>query len=281
MLQSLEPDFFDAIGANMDAFVDDTSNRLLRGEKQDIEAKAYICAYIEKTNGLNKDELIELLAAVFPKVRRLFDLYGASEHWGDSEWLRGNRACADLATCSRYFMFRVEDGDISNKDLSTLIESANNEKTFKAIITLEKDSARLARMFERILSLDPAQVSELQMETMIAILFDIGDTFKIKGVGDFMFGAHTKAMRLIIVFMSRLHQPKRFSIALKAIRESNERMGMLVTLLGKDKRNGIKSENGDQLFEAEQITVIHTELALKLEAYYLNRSIYNEGVNTI
>ncbi len=126
MLQTLEPKLFDFVGSHAELFVDDLENRLVRVDGQDKLDRAAVAAELTGLKTLNESDAKELLGAVFPKVDRLYAAYGSESSWGKPEWRKESRACASFATFSRYFVFAIDQGDLSSSDKDSFWDAASS-----------------------------------------------------------------------------------------------------------------------------------------------------------
>jgi hypothetical protein len=138
------------VANNPNLFVDITETRLLRSKdtpKQ--EATTIEEALKERLQSLSRDDVVDVLGEIFPKIKELFDK--GSDEFGIRQWFIDQRACADHELFSRYFRFEVDAVDLSAKDISDLMEASNDRDALRTIFeNAVNEPDRIHRTLERL-----------------------------------------------------------------------------------------------------------------------------------
>jgi predicted KAP-like P-loop ATPase len=218
MLQTLEPTLFDFVGSHPELFVDDIENRFARTNERDKLDKEEVNAALSALRNLPEEAARELLGAVFPKIDRLFSRYGSSTEWGTAEWRTQGRACASFTTFSRYFVFAVDESELSASDRDALWNAARNVddlETYLRSLTGEK----LFSVYEFLADIDATAFEPALLRNIITATIDIGDEFAVlPGFDDIFRGPMLQAERALIVLLRALPQDARFELVLEAFR---------------------------------------------------------------
>jgi len=251
MLKALEPSLYDFVGNHAELFVDDVFNRLARPDEQDELEKAVIEPALKTLNTLSHDDAVSLLEEVFPKIKRLYEKYGKSNEWGKGNWRVESRACADFKTFSRYFAFRVDEGDISAEERDKLWESSKTVEGFEKFVEDLGDVERIHRTLEYIGDLDSGQVGPERIAIVVEGVIDIGDQFaELPGLADIFFGPFNEAVNSCNALLKTLPQERRFEITMKALRRPPKSIEMPVVFvhrLGSPKVETFTQEQTQQL----------------------------------
>ena len=214
MLQTLEPKLFDFAGSHPELFVDDIENRLARRDEQNKLDKEAVDAELKTLKNVTVEDAKDLLGAVFPKVDNLYSVYGSESAWGKAEWRTQGRACADFTTFSRYFVFSVDEGDLSQSDKVAFWDAAQSVDALEAYLGA-LSSEKLFSVYEFLTDIDAAAISDGLLRNVITATIDIGDEFAVLPVLDDMFrGPMLQAMRALNVLLKALPQEQRFELVM-------------------------------------------------------------------
>lgn len=241
ILKALEPKLHDFIASHPELFVDDLANRFLAKDDQDEFDRKAIEAAFADLQTLSHEDATEVLSIVFPRVTRVFKRYGASKHWGDPQWRREFRACADYKMFARYFLLRVDEGDISAKDRDAFWSSLTSVESFEAFLSSIDDTERLYRTMEYVGDLTTAEITKEQILLVVTSLLDVADDFdELPFLADIFLGPGKAALdainHLVLllpaderleVFLSALQHPPRglVTTAIASSRLTSERVG--------------------------------------------------------
>jgi predicted KAP-like P-loop ATPase len=233
MLKALEPSLYDFVGKHPELFVDDVFNQLRRApHARDELEKAAVETALKTLTSLSHDDAVALLETVFPKTERLYERYGKSKEWGKRSWRIQSRACADYKTFSRYFVFRVDEGDSSAEDRDRLWESSDSVERFEQFIETIEDIERLHRTLEYIGDLDSGEVGEERISIIVAGVIDIGDKFsEVPSLADMFFRPFNKAIKSCGALLKTLPHDRCFAITMNALQRPPRSIEMPVTFV--------------------------------------------------
>lgn len=258
VLKALEPALYDFVGNHPELFVDDVFNQMGRADDQDELEKATIEKALSNLKSLAHDDAISLLETVFPKVKRLYGRYGKSKEWGRADWRLQARACADYQTFSRYFVFQVDEGDISAKDRDELWESSSSVDAFEQFIRSLEGVERLHRTLQYLGDLDSGEIGEERISIIVTGVIDIGDEFsELPGLADIFFGPFNEAITSCNALLKTLPEDRRFEITMNALRRPPKSIEMPVTLVHRLSSPKIGTFTTEQ---AQQLSVVVAEL---------------------
>lgn len=215
IMQTLEPKLFDFVGSNPKLFVDDIENRLARRKEQNKLDKAAVDEELQTLKNVSVDDVKELLGAVFPKIDNLYSSYGSESSWGKAEWRTQGRACASFTTFSRYFVFEVDEGELSESDKAALWEGAKTVDALEGYLrTLSPE--KLFSVYEFLTDIDAAAISEDLLRNIVTATIDIGDEFAVlPGLDDMFRGPMLQAMRALNVLLKALPPERRFELVME------------------------------------------------------------------
>ncbi len=252
LLHTLEPGLFDFVAAHPDSFVDDVRNRLARTKEQAAIDKAAIDAELAKLKSMTVEDARELLEAVFPKVESLYSPY-RNESWGKAEWRTQSRACANLTTFSRYFVFVVDEGDLSSADKDEFWQAAQGVETLEAFLK-GLSAEKVYSVYEYLADLDASTIDQAQLRSIITATIDIGDDFQVlPGLDDVFKGAFLQAVRALKVLLGGLTQEVRFELVIEALGKPPASVQMpsdVAFVLGKPKHGLFTDPQSRELVDA-------------------------------
>ncbi len=247
-LKATEPSLYDFISAHPEIFVDDMMNQLLRGDDQDEVERKTLDAEIAKLS-MKSEDAVELLEIVFPKIARLYKRHGGSKHWGDREWRRQFRACADYRTFFRYFALQVDEGDISAADRKALHESLASVEDFEAFLRSLGDEGRRYFTMQYLSDVQPDELTDEQIEVVVTAILDIGDE-----LGE---GPSEEAIVACNALLKALTDRRRFEVTVAALGKPPASIEMPVVLINRLGSTQIATFNRQQ---AEQLSVVEAQL---------------------
>jgi predicted KAP-like P-loop ATPase len=224
MLQTLEPKLFDFVGSHPELFVDDIENRLGRRDEQDKLEKETITTGLSALRNLTEEDARELLGAVFPKVGRIYSRYRSEASWGKAEWRTQGRACASFTTFSRYFVFSVDESELSAADKDALWNAARAVDDLEAYLQ-GLTSEKLFSVYEFLTDIDAAVIDAELLRNIITATIDIGDEFAVlSGLDDMFRGPMLQAERALNVLLRALPENARFELVLDVFRRPPKSM---------------------------------------------------------
>jgi|GEM_PF-3591807 predicted KAP-like P-loop ATPase len=230
LLQTFEPRLYGFIGAHPELFVDDLTNQFARPDRQDEADKLTINNHIDSLNGMTSEDARELLGAVFPKIKQLYSsrsFSSGSREWGLSEWRIAGRACASFRSLSRYFVFQVDDGDISAAEKDTLWQAAGSVETFEAYLRGLEGLEKAFSAFEYLKDIETSTLSDEQVGVIVTAIVDIGDEFlSLPGLDDVFRGPFNEASIALKVLLQSRSEAERFALALAAMQRPSRSVEM-------------------------------------------------------
>ena len=233
-LAALEPGFHEFLASHPELFVDDIANQLLRPDEKDDAERAIIDRELKSLKSLSREDALSILQAIFPKIKRIFAK--GSKHWGDAEWRREFRACANPDTFSRYFTYRVDEGGISYEERESLWSAAQSPEQFAVFLRSVKNQEKLYRTLEYLGDLKAGEIAEGQVRSIFTAIVDVGDELEqLSGISDIFVGPFNEAVKACNFLLRILPEERRLSIALEAFQyppKSLEMPTAIATRLG-------------------------------------------------
>lgn len=264
-IQVFIPEVYYGIRDNKDIFTGLLGSIYGRSDTEKKQAETRCDEIIGRVNEPPQEILKDFLKRLFPKLE---SIYGNMNY--SSSFLEGWRK--DCRVCSpdifdTYFRLSLPKGEISQKELNTILSLGNNPNLFaEALLKLNEDG-RIVRFLERLEDYTKSDIPEENIEPIITALMDIGDLFH--EVDTEFFGFDTP-MRLLRLFYQLSHcfdsKERRFDIFKSAMEKATRSLHTIVNEVGvQDQQHGkyglskTKSPedeltlNSDQLEELEKL----------------------------
>lgn len=231
-VQVFFPEVYYGIRDNKDIFSGKFDSSTGRDEDIKEQAKKRCDEIIDRVNESQKEVMKDLLKILFPKLE---DIYGYS-HFGNGgtyNWRRDCRICSpDIFEI--FFRFSLPKGEISQKEIETILSSGNNAGLFaETLLKLGEDKRRIARFLERMEDYTRSDIPEENIEPIIAALMDTGDLYPEGNSGFFETDTPMRILRICYQLIHRFDDcEKRFNILEQAIQKATRSLYTLVHEVG-------------------------------------------------
>ena len=231
-VQVFFPEVYYGIRDNKDIFSGKFDSSTGRDEDIKEQAKKRCDEIIDRVNESQQEVMKELLKILFPKLE---DIYGYS-HFGNGgtyNWRRDCRICSpDIFEI--FFRFSLPKGEISQKEIETILSSGNNAGLFaETLLKLGEDKRRIARFLERMEDYTRSDIPEENIEPIIAALMDTGDLYPEGNSGFFETDTPMRILRICYQLIHRFDScEKRFNILKNAIKKATRSLYTIVHEVG-------------------------------------------------
>ena len=231
-VQVFFPEVYYGIRDNKDIFAGTFDFSPGRNDTVKEQAKKRCDEIIDRVNESQKEVMKDLLKILFPKLE---DIYGYS-HFGNGgtyNWRRDCRICSpDIFEI--FFRFSLPKGEISQKEIETILSSGNNAGLFaETLLKLGEDKRRIARFLERMEDYTRSDIPEENIEPIIAALMDTGDLYPEGNSGFFQTDTPLRILRICYQLIHRFDDcEKRFNILEQAIQKATRSLYTLVHEVG-------------------------------------------------
>ena len=263
-LQVFEPSLYSGIRDNKDIFIGVTSINSSDADKK--QAVVRFDEIMERAQSQNKEQLIDLLSRLFPK---LDSNMGYGSDWME-DWRRESRICHP-ELFDIYFMLALPTGEIPKSEITSVLDLASDKEAFKTAMIRLKDDGKVVRYLELMEDYTKDLIKEEYILNIVSVLMDIGDSFPESKEGMFDFDTPIRILRIIHQLILRFDtQDERFRIIKQAIEEAESSIYTIVQkvgVLGQEhgkvtnkteeqlKTMDAREINADQLNELEKIAV--------------------------
>ena len=263
-LQVFEPSLYSGIRDNKDIFIGVTSINSSDADKK--QAVVRFDEVMERAQSQNKEQLIDLLSRLFPK---LDSNMGYGSDWME-DWRRESRICHP-ELFDIYFMLALPTGEIPKSEITSVLDLASDKEAFKTAMIRLKDDGKVVRYLELMEDYTKDLIKEEYILNIVSVLMDIGDSFPESKEGMFDFDTPIRILRIIHQLVLRFDtQDGRFRIIKQAIEEAESSIYTIVQkvgVLGQEhgkvtnkteeqlKTMDAREINADQLNELEKIAV--------------------------
>ena len=230
-VQVFFPEVYYGIRDNKDIFSGKFDSSTGRDEDIKEQAKKRCDEIIDRVNESQKEVMKDLLKILFPKLE---DIYGYS-HFGNGgtyNWRRDCRICSpDIFEI--FFRFSLPKGEISQKEIETILSSGNNAGLFAETLLKLNEDGRIIRFLERLEDYTRSDIPEENIEPIITALMDIGDIFAEGDSGIFVTDTPMRILRICYQLSHRFDsKEKRFNILKHAIQKATRSLYTIVHEVG-------------------------------------------------
>jgi len=226
-IQAFIPEVYYGIRDNKDIFAGVSDSGYDRSDAANEQAKKRCDEVIGRVNEPSQEVLKDFLKMLFPKLETIYnDTHYSSDWWGN--WRRDCRICSpDIFDI--YFRFSLPKGEISQKEIETIMSLGGNTDAFaEAILKLNEDG-RIIRFLERLEDYTQSDIPEENIEPIITVLMDIGDLFPKGDSGFFGTSTPMRLLRLFYQLSNRFDShEKRFGIFKRAMEKATRSLYTIV-----------------------------------------------------
>lgn len=219
------------------------------------------------------EKLKELLTMLFP---RLEAIYGNTYHGYESlgQWRREGRICSP-EVFDTFFRLSIQEGDISRKEVETILSLAENSSVFSEALLKLNDDGRITLFLDRLEDYTRTHIRLGSIEPIITVLMDIGDLFAEVETDFTTTRTSMRVLRVLHQLSRRFDsQNGRFRVFKNAIEKANRSLYTMVhevSVQGSEhKRYGAQEvpEQEERLtVNAEQLEELEKLVCAKIEVW--------------
>ncbi len=230
-LQVFIPDVYYGIRDNKDIFTGSFDSSYSSRDSAKEQAKKRGDEILSRATEYSQDMLKEFLQRLFPKLETIYGNMNYGSDWLE-DWRRTGRVCSpDMFDI--FFRLSVPKGELSLKEIETILSFANDREMFREALLKLKEDGRIVRFLERFEDYTEKTIPEENIETIIAVLMDIGDKFPEGDAGFFGFDTNMRILRICYQLSKRFDtHEKRFNVFKNAIEQTSESLYTIVHEIG-------------------------------------------------
>jgi predicted KAP-like P-loop ATPase len=261
-IQVFLPEVYLGIRDNKDIFAGVLGSTYGREESEREQLKKRCDEIIRRAGEFDEEVLREFLQRLFPKMSAMYgNVYASSENWRKEA-----RMCSEEIFDS-YFMLTLPEGEISPKEMETILALANNTESFEeALLGLRKDG-RVLRFLDRMQDYTRENIPKEHIGNVMTVLMNLGDLLPEREEGLYSLGGTPmELLRIFYQLSERLgSQGERFGVFKTAMGSTEASLYTVVHEVhalgwdhGKHTEQGAKPEgeravNSAQLDELERL----------------------------
>jgi predicted KAP-like P-loop ATPase len=230
-LQVFEPNLYSGIRDNKDLFTGVFGDGYHSGDAQKKQALTRSDELLSRAQHLDKAQLTEFLGRLFPKLESIYENMGYGYDWMES-WRRESRICHP-ELFDIYFLLALPPGEIPKNEITPVLDLASDREAFSEALSRLKDDGRIIRYLELMEDYTKDYIERENIQNVVSILMDIGDSFPEGESGGFDFGTSMRILRIFRQLVARFDtQNERFNIYKQAIGEAENSIYTIVHKVG-------------------------------------------------
>lgn len=274
ILQVFEPELYSGIRDNKDIFTGILSD-YRSGDAEKKQAIARCDEILERARYLERKQLIDFLGRLFPKVETIYGNMGYGHDWMRS-WRSESRICHP-ELFDIYFMLALPPGEIPKSELISVLDLAYDKSVFKTTLMRLVDDGKIIRYLEVMEDYTKEYIREENIQNIVSVLMDIGDSFPESKNGMFDFDTPLRIIRIFRQLSLRFDtQEERFNIFKKAIEDTDNSIYTIVHKVGiLSQEHGKLTEKteeqlkpiGEREINAEQLDDLETLAVEKISTW--------------
>ena len=237
------------------------------------QAKERCDEIINSSTVFPREKLKEFLPMLFPKLDAIYSNSSyAYEFLG--QWRKEGRICSpDIF--DTFFRLSIQEGDISRNEIEAILSLANNSDAFSKALLKLNEEGRIVRFLERLEDYTRSQISLENVEPIITVLMDIGDSFPEGDTGLTSTRTSMRILRLIYQLSHRFDsRNERFRIIKNAIEKATKSLHTMIHEVsvqgqqhGKYSSNGRPEPEEKLTVNADQLEELEKLVCKKIEAW--------------
>lgn len=259
-LQVFEPKVYEGIRENSDLFSGVSGAGYDNRDAEKQQAKERCDEIISRAIVLSREQLLELLTRLFPKVESTYDDMGyGSDFLG--RWRREGRVCSP-DKFETFFRLSIPAGELWESEIETCLGLAANEPAFADMLLELKSSGKLVRLLERMEDYTDEGIPIEHVPGVFNVLMDLGDLFPEGQGGMFERDTSMKVMRLMYRLSQRYESHnERFALCRSAIEQASRSLYTVVREVGlQGQQHGKFRANNEPADPEEKRTVNPAQL---------------------
>ncbi|MFC2062178.1 P-loop NTPase fold protein, partial [Elusimicrobiota bacterium] len=238
-IQVFIPELYIGIRDNKDIFagVIDTGYRSSESEKKQAQERCN--EIIDRANNIDSEIIKDFLKQLFPKLESLYGNTNYGHEWEEGWRREGRIACKD--NFDTFFKLSLPVGELSRKEIETIISLADDPETFKESLSKLVEDARIIRFLERLEDYTKQDIDVKYVKNIISVLLDMGDSFPDNKQSYFMIETPLMIARICHQLIKRIeNQNDRFMILKRTILDTKQSINTVVhevSLLNQEQGN--------------------------------------------
>lgn len=259
-LQVFEPKVYEGVRENPGLFSGLPSNGYGNRDAEKQQSKERCDEIINRASVLSREQLLELLTRMFPKVESIYENMGyGSEFLGG--WRREGRVCSP-DKFETFFRLSIPAGELSESEVEAGLGLAANEPAFSEMLLELNSSDKLIRFLERMEDYTEEGIPIEHVPAIFNVLMDLGDLFPEGQGGMFERDTSMKVMRLMYQLSRRYESHnERFTLCRSAIEQANRSLYTVVREVGlQGQQHGKLRANNEPADPEEKRTVNPAQL---------------------
>lgn len=149
-----------------------------------------------------------------------------------ASWRRTGRVCSP-DVFDTFFRLSIPKGELSQKEIETIIELAANEEAFTESLIKLREDGRIVRLLERLQDYTREAVPLERIPTIVKVLMNIGDQFPEGKQGMFETDTQMRILRIFYQLSQRYEdQTQRFELFKNAIVNATDSIYTVVHEVG-------------------------------------------------
>jgi len=260
-LQVFVPDIYYGIRDNKDIFTGSSDSSYGQRDAMKEQARKRCDEILSRSTEYSQDVLTNFLQRLFPKLEAIYGNMNYGIDWLDN-WRRSGRICSpDMF--DTFFRLSIPKGELSLKEIENILAFANDREIFRNALLKLNEDGRIIRFLERFEDYTEKNIPENNIETVIAVLMDIGDKFPEGDTGFFGFDTNLRILRISHQLSKRFDsQEKRFNLFKNAINQTSESLYTIVHEVGVQGQQHGKFTEKKTLEPEEKRTVTSDQLSV-------------------
>ncbi len=260
-LQVFEPAAYDGLRENSDLFAGVFGTGYHNRDAEVQQAKVRCDEILSRAVVLSKEQLLELLTELFPKLESIYKNMGYGSDFL-AGWRQNGRICSP-DKFEIFFRLSIPPGEISEREIETTLGLATSESAFAEMLLKLNDTGRVVRFLERMGDYTKETIPAGHVPAVINVLMDLGDLFPEGQGGIFERDTSMKVMRLLYQLSQRYEsQDERHTVFRTAIERANRSLYTVVREVGLlGQQHGKLRVNNEPPDPAEKRTVGPEHLA--------------------
>ncbi len=266
------PDIYYGISRNKDLFTSITWFR--QNETEGKLRTNAVNQIMQEAGSLDKIEMARSICIkLFPPIQTYF---GGSQYSGDyiRVWRSERRVCS-AEVFDTYFMLGLPKGEISQEEISAIIETVSDKTIFSSLLNELITQGRISRF----LNLAQDKTKNLKPEHIKGFtesLVDLGEIISKDTEELSIMGSDFQIARLIYLGLMNLDLDARFT-QFGEVLDSSEALYQLVFVVSLDSRSKEGSRRDAPLFDDESLVKLQEKCALKIEQWAKTGRLINSN----
>ena len=232
VIQLFEPTLYAGIRDNKDLFVGILEHSHTSEKARQEKMLARLNEILNHATQLSKEQFVNFLIILFPKLE---ELYGNIDHgrgWLDS-WRKDLRICSP-EIFDTYFMLAIPSDEISKSEMTSILDIASDLEAFKDTLIKLSHDKRIVRFLDLLQDYTQEDIPEESIPNIVQVLMDIGDLFPDRYEGFFGFDTPNMILRIFLQLSLRFeNQSERHDLFRTAIERATNSIYTIVFKVGR------------------------------------------------